>query len=282
MVLDQTIDVPALRYYGGKWRLAPWIIEHFPMHSAVECYVEPYCGASSVLLCKTASPIEVLNDLDGHVVNFFRVLRERTDDLIRAIRFTPFSRREYRRAWGPMEGLSPLEQARRYYVRSWQARGGGRTGTPSGWRFQRTRAQGNIAPEAWNRWEHLVAVAKRLKGVFIECDEALDVIERYDAPGTLFYLDPPYLPTLRGNGRRAYRCEVDRAYHRRLLEAVRGLEGMVVLSGYPSPLYDEKLTGWERVERTVRTTDNGKATEALWLSPAVVANQRQMRLWELI
>jgi DNA adenine methylase len=281
------INVPALRYYGGKWRLAPWIIEHFPMPSVVECYVEPYCGAASVLLRKPPSPIEVINDLDCELVNFFRVLRERTDELIRAIRLTPFSRREHERSWGPMEGLTALERARRYYVRSWQGWGGGRSGDPSGWRFQRKEALGNLGTDAWNRIEHLFAIAERLKNVFIECDEALRIIERYDASRTLFYLDPPYLPTLRGDGNRhAYRHDVDGAYHRRLLEIVQGLEGMVILSGYPSEQYDDMLgdsaTGWHRVAKVARTTKAKKAREVLWLSPAVVANQRQMRLWKLI
>lgn len=276
---NSTITIPALRYFGGKWRLAPWIIQHFPLH---ECYVEPFCGAASVLLRKPLSPIEVINDLDSNVVTFFRVLRERTDELVRAIRLTPFSRQEYRLAWRPTEGLDPLEKARRYYVRSWQSWGGGRPSSPSGWRFQRDFSRGSSVADDWNRLDHLYLIAARLKRVFIECDEAFRTIERYDAPETLFYLDPPYLPELRGsgNGRSAYAYETDKTYHRRLLDAVRNLEAMVVISGYPSDLYGDLLSDWRCVKKDARTTNPEKQEyEALWLSPATIENQRQMRLF---
>lgn len=110
---------PALRYFGGKWRLAPWIISHFPEHT---CYVEPFAGGASVLLRKPESKVEVLNDLDGEVVNFWRVLREQTEAFIRAVELTPFSREEASLAYQVAD--DPLERARRLFIRSWQQRGG--------------------------------------------------------------------------------------------------------------------------------------------------------------
>lgn len=106
---------PALRYYGGKWAIAPWVIQHLPPCTT---YVEPFGGAGSVLLQREPVPIEVLNDLDSNTVNFFRVLRERTGELLRAIEFTPYSREETYLALEPSD--DPLERSRRFYVRSWQ------------------------------------------------------------------------------------------------------------------------------------------------------------------
>lgn len=123
---------PALRYFGGKWRLAKWIISHFPAHN---CYVEPYGGGGSVLLRKEPSPFEVYNDLDSGLVSFFRLLRERPEDLIRAIELTPYSREEFMRAYEHSE--DPLESARRLFVRSWQGYGGPRHQSSTGWKLPR-------------------------------------------------------------------------------------------------------------------------------------------------
>ena len=119
---------PPIRYHGGKFRIASWVISHFPAH---ECYVEPFGGGAGVLLQKTPAPFEVLNDLDGEVVNFFRVLRERPGELVRVIQLTPWSREEQRLSFEPAS--DPLERARRFYVRSWQTHGGpGRSGKADG------------------------------------------------------------------------------------------------------------------------------------------------------
>lgn len=261
---------PALRYFGGKWRLAPWIISHFPPHVT---YVEPFCGAASVFLRKRPAQIEVINDLDGEVVNFFRMLRERTDELIFAIQATPYSRQEYKLSWQPVE--DSLERARRCYIRMWQG-WGGRNQT-SCWRIQHSSNRGKSVVEEWSQVEHLFNIAERLKMAFIENDEGIEIIKRYDQLHTLFYLDPPYLPELRSERwtSSAYRCEVDEHYHRQLLELLlEPLQGMVVISGYPSDLYDERLIGWQRVETTARTTNTSNiVTEVIWLSPSVSENR---------
>jgi DNA adenine methylase len=261
---------PALRYYGGKWRLAPWIISHFPSHT---CYVEPFCGAASVFFRKPPTEFEILNDLDGDVVNFFRVLRGQSEDLIRAIIATPFSRQEYQDAWRPTE--DPLERARRYYVCAWQGWGGGKGSRPSGWRYQHTNNRGKHVVDDWDQVDHLWAIVERLKVAFIECDDALAVIERYDQPHTLFYLDPPYLSDTRttrwADG--AYACEIDENYHYALLSALQRIEGMAVISGYPSELYEECLEDWSRYEHPSRTTNTSNvATEVIWVSPRAQAH----------
>lgn len=136
---------PLMRYFGGKWRCAPWIIRHFPPHT---CYVEPFAGAGSVLLRKEPSTYEYLNDRDGEVVNLFNMLRTRTEEFIRAVELTPFSRAELKLAYQPHP--DPMERARRLYVRAWQARGGPREQWNTGWRYQITIARGKGVTHDWS------------------------------------------------------------------------------------------------------------------------------------
>ncbi|MDX8401825.1 MAG: DNA adenine methylase [Mariprofundaceae bacterium] len=274
VVHDEQVQRPPLRYHGGKWRIAKWIISHFPAHT---CYVEPFGGGGSVLLRKAPSLIEVYNDLDRSVVNFFRVLRDRPEDLARAIEMTPWSREELRAAREDCEDA--LESARRRYVLSMQSRAGGRVQSP-GWRFQ-TGATGKYVLPLWNDTTHLLVAAARLKMVQIECDDALAVISRFDGPETLFYVDPPYLPAHRNRtwAGRAYQHEMDEAAHHRLLAILRECEGMVVLSGYDSEMYRDLLHDWS-VECSSAVDGGGNVREErLWINPAAVNHMKQARLF---
>lgn len=269
---------PVLRYHGSKWRIAPWIINYFPPH---DCYVEPYCGGASVLMRKARAWIEVVNDLSEDVVNFFRVIREQPEDLVRLIEFTPYSKREWEIALEPH--LDPVESARRFYVRSWLSIAGPTAQWRTGWRRQKifTRENGRrrMTPAAvtFMQVDHLYEVANRLRGVQIECDEALDVITRYDAPATLFYIDPPYPASTRGRWyKAAYEYEMTDDQHGVLARALQDLQGMAVVSGYQCALYDQLYSDWVRVEKRVRTQKSSTAMESLWLSPQLVANRDAM------
>ncbi len=250
-----TVTRPALRYFGGKYRLAPWIIENFPEHL---CYVEPFGGGMGVMLRKQPSYHDVYNDLDGEVVNFFRVLRERPEELIRAIALTPFSREEQRAAFEVVG--NELERARRLYVRSWQSHGGGRGQWQQGWRYEVTNHRNRHVISDWNRVDSLWEIVARLKEIQFECDDAIRVIERFDGPETLFYLDPPYLAETRSIRWRskAYVHEIDDDYHRRLAELLSKMQGMAVISGYAAGLYDELYAGWVRKEKVVTTDFQSK------------------------
>lgn len=260
------ITHPALRYFGGKWRIAPWIIRQFPAHCT---YVEPFAGGASVLLRKKPAQIEVYNDLDGDVVNFFRVLRDRPSEFLAVLALTPYSRAELDLAWEPAE--DDVERARRLYIRAWQGRGGA-TRWRTGWRRQQTLGNQPSVVSEWLRSEGLGPIIKRLRTVALENRPALDVIRDYDRPGTLFYLDPPYLWDVRGNRwtSQAYKHDQgEDAHHRELAEVLRGVRGMAIISGYPSPLYDELYEGWTKLTRTTMAEKAKKTTEVLWLSPAV-------------
>lgn len=262
----EAITRPALRYYGGKWVLAPWIIQHLPEH---ESYIEPFAGAASVLLQKRPSRIEVYNDLDGEVVNFFRVLRDHPGELVQALSLTPYARGELTACKEP--AINPIERARRLFVLAWQGRS--RNSWTAGWRFQRTTHRRSRSPaDDFADVDRLHAIAARLRHVQIEKDDALAVIERFDTPRAVFYCDPPYLESTR-SGRwaaNAYANELTDEDHVALSEVLHRIEGMALVSGYDSPLYDELYGGWQKVTKRATTDHRGaevKRTECLWISP---------------
>jgi DNA adenine methylase len=266
---------PPLRYHGGKWRLAPWIMSHFPTH---RCYVEPFGGGASVLLRKPRSYSEVYNDLDGAVCSLFRVLRGRPDDLARAVELTPYSRAEFTGSYDATD--DELEAARRLIVRSHMGFGSAAMSKAhrTGFRSNVTRPRTTPAMDWTTLPDVLRLTAERLRGVIIENDEAVSVIARYDAPTTLIYCDPPYVHSTRrpGSGEwyDAYRYEMKDADHDALAETLHGAQGMVVLSGYTSPLYDRLYADWQRVSIGTQGSDHAGSsprTEVLWLNAAAAA-----------
>lgn len=269
MQADNSIKRPALRYYGGKWKLAPWIISHFPPHKN---YVEPCGGAASVLLRKPRSPLETYNDLDENVVNFFRVLRDQPDELIRKIRLTPWARAEFELSREPVQ--DPIENARRFFVsatmgisqKPFDKTTGMRTQSFYGQTYSRIIFQIND-----DSLSHLWSVVERLTDVQIENRDYKYLIERYDYPETLFYVDPPYIAETRATPNN-YAFEWTDDDHAEAAELLRQAAGYVVVSGYACPLYTElyEAHGWQRVDKEAQTNSGGKRIESLWLSPRTV------------
>lgn len=273
LMLGQSITRPALRYHGGKFRLAPWLLQFFPPHKV---YVEPFGGGGSVLLMKSRSHAEVYNDLDAELHNFFEVARDRGEDLRAALHLTPFSRLEFERSYEPSP--DPLEQARRTVVRSFMGFGsGGASGKSTGFRCNSSRSHTTPAHDWRNYPEALPAITDRLRGVIIECRDASQVIRQHDGANTLIYADPPYVFSTRSRmltqpayGKwSGYRHEMTDADHRTLAELLHQVEGMVVVSGYPCDLYDKDLyAGWLRYERQALADGARARTEVVWLNPA--------------
>lgn len=250
--------------------LSPWIIEQFPHH---EIYVEPYGGAAGVLINKPRSKVEVYNDLDSQVVNFFRIIREpdTREQFIASLELTPYARDEWVAAWKHTD--DPLEQARRLCIRAQMSfsSAGATCQHRDGFR---TWAQANYAvSKTWAKYPDVIAkVGHRFAGVLIEDMDALEVMRRHDSPSTMHYVDPPYAWEARSSNGGEYRYEMDDAQHQELLEFLHQLEGYVVLSGYPNALYEHLLSDWRMVTRTTRKSSQGgsaKATEVLWLSPNI-------------
>jgi len=264
---------PLLRYHGGKWRLAPWIISHFPQHRV---YVEPFGGAASVLLRKERAYAEVYNDLDDDVVNLFRVLRSPdASRLVEQLRATPFSRTEFMSSYE--QASDPIDKARRLIIRSYMGFGsdGHNGAAPTGFRPTSNRSGTTPAHDWANFPRPLEAIIERLQGVVIEHRPAIAVLAQQDTPETLHYVDPPYLwstrSTARNSSKRNYLHELTDEEHVELLAFLRTLSGMVLLSGYPHPLYDEALPGWRRVEKQAMADGARTRTECLWINPAAGA-----------
>lgn len=282
------ITRPVLRYHGGKFRLASWVVSFFPKHHV---YVEPYGGAASVLLHKAPAHCEVYNDLNDEIVNVFRVLRDPdlASDLARLVALTPFARAEFDASYEP--SADPVEQARRTICRSFMGFGSGAafskhaTGFRTGIRGERNAG---AASDLLTWPAEVPAFVERLRGVTIESRDALYLMARSDGPSTLFYVDPPYPHSTRGSARgvrQKYAVEMTDADHRALADVLHDLEGMVVLSGYPCDLYDRDLfSGWERFERTALADGARKRTEVIWLNPACSAarsaQDTQKRMFE--
>lgn len=264
---------PVLRWHGGKWLLAPWIIGHFPKHRV---YVEPFGGAGSVLLQKPESTVEVWNDLEDEVVNLFQVLRTDLHALSQLLELTPFSRAEYHRLYEWVD--DPLERARRFVARSWMGQSSKGALRKSGF-DSRINGDGYVSRLSCFRAVpgEIGQIAERFSSVIIEHRDAELIFDQYDRPDALFYVDPPYL----GDHAKHYTHELDYAGHERLLARLRRCSGMVVISGYPSELYDRVLGDWS-TDTTTTHADGGKErTEKLWMNPACQSSLSAGPLFEV-
>lgn len=256
------VSRPALRWHGGKWLLAPWIIQHMPAHRV---YVEPFGGAASVLLRKPRSYAEIYNDLDDEVVNLFRVLRgEDACQLVDALRLTPYAASEFFAAYEPCD--TPIERARRTVVRSFMGFGSNAVHRKSGFRSNSNRSGTTPARDWRNYPEALPDLIDRLRGVVVTNRDAKEVMSAHDGPETLHYVDPPYVFETRTDAAADYAHELSNDDHTELLVFLRTLRGRVILSGYPSPLYDDALPGWRRIERKALADGARERTEVLWLN----------------
>lgn len=259
---------PPFAYYGGKTMLADRIASTFPPHRH---YVEPFAGSLAVLLAKTPSVMETVNDLDQAIVNFWRVLRNRPDELARVCALTPHSRAEFEDSKNVDAG-DELEQARRLWVRLAQGRSGRLK--RAGWRhYVSPSAVYTAFPSYLDGYvDRMAAAVERLHHVTLECRPALEIIERYGAcEDVLLYVDPPYLGSARANDR-SYRHELmTDDEHRVLAKALRACKASVVLSGYASDLYDAELyLDWHRTTFQTGTGQGPEGsgwsnrTEVLW------------------
>ena len=264
---------PVLRWHGGKWKLAPWIIGHFPPHRV---YVEAFGGAASVLMRKPRAYGEVYNDLDEDAVNLFRVLRDEASAarLISHLRLTPFAREEFELGYLPAE--DPVERARRLVILCFMGFGsnGHNKAIRTGFRSNSNRSGTTPAHDWANYPDRLPDVIERLRGVVIENRDAIEVMSQHDSPETLHYVDPPYIWETRSSAMHRNRCyahELDQAGHDRLLTFLGAVEGMAILSGYPHPSYGAALQGWRQVECAAHADGARDRTEVLWINPAAVA-----------
>lgn len=259
----------AFGWYGGKYSHLDWLL---PLLPDTAQYCEPFGGSAAVILNREPSDVETYNDLDGEVVNFFRILRDHKEDLIEAIALTPFSREEFSIACSPLHsGVSNLERARRFFIRARQVRTGlAQTASLGRWANCRNTSRSGMSGVV-SRWlgsiDQLPVIAERLLRVQIENRPAREVIELYDDADTLFYCDPPYVHDTRGDSK-AYGFEMSDNDHRELARVLNNVKGKVAVSGYPCDLYNELFSGWNVLHAPEKVCHSTKGTrsEVLWVN----------------
>jgi len=255
-------------WYGGKFSHLAWLL---PLLPPCHHYCEPFAGSAAVLLNRKPSPIETYNDLDGEVCNFFRMLRDDKEHLIEAIALTPFSREEFALSCQVDPTLSALERARRFYIRARQVRTGlAQTATIGRWANCKNTSRAGMSGVI-SRWiggvKMLPEIAERLLRVQIENRPACDVIRLYDSSQTLFYCDPPYIHSTRGDSK-AYGYEMTDSQHQVLAKLLNSVEAMVAISNYDCDLMNELYPAphWKKTVAPARTNHStkDKRTEVLW------------------
>lgn len=259
----------AFGWYGGKFSHLDWLL---PLLPEAHHYCEPFAGSAAIMLNRAPSPVETYNDIDGEVVNFFRALRDKPKRLIEAISLTPFSREEFYIAVNTNgEKISDIERARRFFVRARQARTGlAQTASLGRWANCKNTSRAGMSGVV-SRWlgsvEGLSALTERLIRVQVENRPAVDVIQLYDSPNTLFYCDPPYVHASRGDSK-AYGFEMDDTAHRELAKALKKCKGLVAVSGYRCDLMDTLYRGWRRFDAPAKNCHSIKKqrSEALWMN----------------
>ena len=277
--------VQPLKWWGGKHYLAKQIIARMPPHLH---YVEAYAGGLAVLLekeplekslfwgdaCYHQGTSEVVNDIHRELTNFWRVLqKEETFDIFyREVLATPFSEIEWEDAGARMSPVSEPDPAAAaaFFIRCRQSRAGGFRDFATLSRRRTRRQMSEQASAWWNCVQDLPAVADRLRRVVILNRPAVDVIRQQDGEATLFYLDPPYVHETRV-ATSAYQHEMSEEDHRELLATIRGCKGKVILSGYPNPLYDRKLSDWRRDDieidnKAAAGAKKQRMIESLWMN----------------
>ncbi len=235
----------AFGWYGGKFSHLNWLLPLLPF---AHHYCEPFGGSGAVLLNREPSPVETYNDVDGDVVNFFRVLRENRDELVAMIALTPFSREEFFFAINSDEAdISPIERARRFYVRARQSRTGlAQTASLGRWancKATSRRGMSGVISRWFGGVDALPEIAERLMRVQIENRPAEQLIKLYDSEDTLFYCDPPYPHDSRGDAK-AYGHEMSNFEHEQLAALLNAVKGRVAVSGYRGELLDRIYAGW--------------------------------------
>lgn len=249
---------PVLKYYGGKWRQVPKLLALLPPHAR---YLEPYGGAGSVILRKNPSACDVYNDINGDVVNLFRVLRDPVDGprLLRSLELTPYARAEYDLSHEPTD--DPVEWARRVLVRSTMGMHGYMPNRQAGWRVTALK---DAPAEFAGKSEALDWVIQRMKGIYIENMDAIECIRKYDGPDCVIYCDPPYVHGTR-TVTDSYDGEMTDADHVALAGVLRTCKGRPLISGYESDLYEGLYWDWDKYYLRGVDSARNQTQEVVWV-----------------
>ena len=251
-----------IKYPGSKWAIADWIISFFTEHHS---YLEPFFGSGAILFNKSRSNIETVNDLDGNVVNLFEWIKKDQEKLAHEIYYTPYSRQAYEDSYAAAPESS-LGKAVNFCIQLNMGRGFRTNGGKVGWKND---VQGRARAYAASGWrslpERILEAAERLRGVQIECRPAVEVIKRFNYKNVLIYLDPPYMPGTRHGKQYCHEMYTEES-HIELLDVAVQHKGPLLISGYDTALYNDRLKGWHREETSCYTQSRSKKKEVLWMN----------------
>jgi DNA adenine methylase len=267
-----TSPAPVSKIAGAKWRVADWLVSHFPPHAT---YLEPFFGSGAAFFTKQPAPVELINDLDCNVVNLFQILRTHAADLALLMTLTPWCQDEYHNCVIALrEPFTPetssleqrLERARQFLTASWQMFGRKNVTSRNGWRHRYLASKSPVV--GWNKLpDRILNAAERLMHTQISRENAVKLIRNCNNKDVLIYADPPYLAETRGHGNLYHHEFKTPEQHLELIDALESHLGSVVLSGYDSSLYAAHLKHWQRFEIAARVQSNQCRTEVIWLNP---------------
>lgn len=248
-----------LNYPGSKQMIKKWILSFVPKHIV---YVEPFFGSGTIFFDKEQAKIEVINDIDQDIFNYFKVIRDKPDEIIEQIMFTPFSIEEYRNSRIECESDSDIEKARKFAIRCYFGIGNSAV-YKSGFRRSKSSTSSNKA-KTWAMLPmQLQEATERLKYAIIENSDAIEIIKKYNNEDVFIYCDPPYVLSTRKE--HLYRYDMTDEQHIELLQTLKKHKGKVLVSGYDNDMYNNVLNGWHK-ETIVTHSERGKREECLWLN----------------
>lgn len=253
------MTAPIIPWIGGKRRLADRILPLFPAHT---CYVEPFCGAAALLFLKEPSKAEIANDINGDLVNLYRVVKHHLDEFVRQFRWSLTSREIFK--WlqaTPPETLTDIQRAARFFYLQKTCFGGKVAGQTFGTATSRPHGLNLLRIE-----EDLSAAHIRLSRVTIEQLDWRDCLRRYDRPGTLFYLDPPYWAT------EGYGVPFPIGEYTAMAAAMRGLKGKAILSINDHPAMRQAFAGLTRQRVSIDYTVSGGGRAKERASELIIRN----------
>lgn len=250
-----------LKYPGSKTRIANWITQFIPEH---DVYLEPFFGGGAVFFNKKPAKIETINDLSEEVYNYFKVLREKPNELIHLLSLTPYGRKEYDASFE--NSADEVERARKFAVRCCQG-----FGCSNKYKNGFRSSIGKQSPRTTTFWndfpETLELASKRLLQAQIENQDALKLIERYNKEEVFIYADPPYPLSTRKNY--LYEYEMSNEKHMKLLELLKNHKGKVMISSYENELYNKILKGWKKEYKNTTAENSVRRKEVIYMNYSI-------------
>lgn len=259
---------PPIKCHGGKWYLRKWIVDNFPENYKKFTYIEPYCGGASVLLAKQPSAEETINDLDPGIAAIMRTIRNDHNTFMGILTETTYCEKTFLQALENKQFDNEFDLAVNEFIVRRMSRGG--LMKSFAWS---ERKRGGL-PGDENAWKTIIdllpIIAKRLAKVYIMNKNATEILDIYNDPDTLAYIDPPYLHETR-TATEAYKFEMTEDAHQELCDRLLAFKGKVILSGYPSKMYSLMYNDWRRIDKSIKNhASQAKTkrtmTECLWMN----------------